>query len=144
MSLLSPKQVRLFLGQSEVTGVRLSGWHPRVVQKCRTDVVPAQGGAPWQSYGAAVEAATAELSAGRSPVTVTLSSHHTRYRLLPWDDALANDQEERAIARHHFVTDFGAAASRAILHPPRRQGEAAQAFVCRLRWPSSPLRRQSR
>ncbi|MDH4095768.1 MAG: hypothetical protein OEV81_13415 [Betaproteobacteria bacterium] len=40
-------------------------------------------------------------------VTAILSSHHARYALLPWSEALSGEKEWQALARYRFAETYG-------------------------------------
>lgn len=62
---------------------------------------------PWHGPLNALETALPGL-AGRNPhVTVIVSNHFMHYALIPWSDALSNDKEEMAFARHLFRETYG-------------------------------------
>lgn len=65
---------------------------------------------PWHGPLKALEAALPELVSRNSHVTVTLSNHFVRYALIPWSEALSNEQEEMAFARHSFREMYGSDA----------------------------------
>ena len=67
----------------------------------------AAGEAPWHGPLKALETALPGLSRSNSRLTVTLSNHFVRYALIPWSEALSNDREEMAFARHSFREMYG-------------------------------------
>ena len=73
-------------------------------------VSPAEGlAARWRAPLDRLAALPSELLA-KSDVSVVLSSFFVRYALMPWSDALANEDERQAFARHCFSRVYGADA----------------------------------
>jgi hypothetical protein len=64
---------------------------------------PGFGAQPWEGAIRALKS----LELPRARVTVVLSNHLVRYALVPWSEALADEAEETAYVRHHFVRIHG-------------------------------------
>ena len=62
---------------------------------------------PWSGALRVLEAALPEFSDRKSNATVVLSNHFMRYALIPWSDALTDEKEEMAYARHSFSEMYG-------------------------------------
>ena len=62
---------------------------------------------PWSGALRVLEAALPEFSDRKSYATVVLSNHFIRYALIPWSDALSDEQEEMAYAQHSFSEMYG-------------------------------------
>lgn len=100
---------------------------------------PAKGG--WEAALQRLDtlaAATAE-SWQNTTVRLILSNHFVRYALVPWNDELGNEAEQRQFARQHFATIYGPVAKswavRLSLDVPGRSHVASavdQALVDRL------------
>lgn len=65
---------------------------------------------PWHGSLNALKSILPGLAPRNSHATVTLSNHFVRYALIPWSEALSNDREEMAFARHLFREMFGSDA----------------------------------
>lgn len=70
----------------------------------------AAGEAPWHGALKALESALPALAQRRPHVTVVVSNHFMHYALIPWSDALSNEKEEMAFARHSFREMYGSEA----------------------------------
>jgi hypothetical protein len=88
---------------ARVTG----GPQPGILAKQAFDCDPAFGAEPWQGAAAALAAAAGPLRGERLNVTVVLSNHFVRYAIVPFDAAVANPDEELALARFHFAKVHG-------------------------------------
>lgn len=117
MSLSLRDELRVVLLPDQVLLVRigrkltLRGWQYRVLEKKSVPCAGGDGGDdPWS---AAINTLTAELPKFSSNVacaTVILSSHFMHYEMVPWSEALSNEEEELAFARHCFSQIYGSAA----------------------------------
>lgn len=85
----------------------------------------AAGEMPWDGALKALEAALPDL-ARRPRMTVIVSNHFMRYALIPWNDALNNDREEMAFARHSFREMYGSDADAWELRINRNKAGMAQ------------------
>ena len=112
MSPLSTDCLSIFLSPLELVTVLWRGLPQRIVAK-RIDPIAPRGAAANADATAATSAALLGiLREFASPRTrLTLSSHYTRYLLLPWRADLNDSDEEHAAARLAFVETFGAAAA---------------------------------
>ncbi len=81
---------------------------------------------PWSGALRALEAALPEFSDGKSYATVVLSNHFMRYALIPWTDALSDEREEMAYARHSFSEMYGRDSGEWELRISSRWGSAPQ------------------
>lgn len=68
---------------------------------------PADGALPWEPALKALEAGLAGQAAEHAQVTVILSNHFMRYALVPWSDALSDENEEQVFAQHTFDELYG-------------------------------------
>lgn len=96
------------LAPDSVALVRIAvGLRPRIIAKQVFECDPAFGAEPWQGAAAALAAAAEPLRGERMNATVVLSNHFVRYAIVPFDAALANPEEELALARFHFARIYG-------------------------------------
>ena len=93
----------------------------------------AGGGQPWRAALVELEAALPGYAGGRNAATVILSNHFMRYALVPWQDELADAEEELSFARHCFTRIYGDSAQQWVLrlspqgHEAPRLASAADA-----------------
>jgi hypothetical protein len=73
--------------------------------------VPGDEKTPWGGALKALEAVMPGFADSKSYATVVLSNHFMRYALVPWSDALDDETEEVAYARHSFNEMYGSDAS---------------------------------
>ena len=96
MSRLWRDRLQVSLAPGSVALARIAaGPRPRVIAGQALDCDPASGAAPWQGAAAALAAASGPLRGERLEVKV------------PFDAALANPEEELALARFHFTRVYG-------------------------------------
>lgn len=108
MSRLWPDQLLISLAPDSVALARVAGGlRPRIITKRAFDCDPAFGAEPWQGATAALAAAAGPLRGERLNATVVLSNHFVRYAIVPFDAAIANPDEELALARFHFAKVHG-------------------------------------
>ena len=105
---LSPRQVLLILIGRRLTS---RGLVRRVLVKKEVfcDVV-AGGESPWDAAIKTLGEELPALASRRARATVVISNHFMRYAVVPWSEALNNESEELAFARHCFKQLYGAAA----------------------------------
>ena len=116
MSLLLREDHRILLCHDQVT---LSTTRRELTRRgvkrhmLENQVLPgndAAGGMPWDAPLNALEGVLPSLAHRNSHVTAIISNHFVRYVLIPWSDALSNDREEMAFARHSFREMYGSDA----------------------------------
>ena len=110
MSLLWRDQVRVLLCPDRLVVVRLArGLRRRVVAK---QIVPCAGeGTDWRPALWALEAVLKQAPWQNAEATVILSGWFATYLLLPPSDAVLDDQERQALARHLCTRTYGEAAA---------------------------------
>ena len=117
MSPLLRDELRVLLGPDQVVLVRVGreltgrGLRHRVLAKTVVDCAPvASGEAPWDAAIKMLEVKLPGLADRRIFATVILSNHFVRYVMVPWSEALSDEAEEMAFARHCFKQAYGDAA----------------------------------
>lgn len=116
MSLSWGESIRAALCPDRVACVRMRhGWpgmlEGRVSNRAVTGHVATEGDGPsWAAALAELGAGVSGIGQRGAKVTVVLSNHFVRYLLVPWNDALASEEEELAHARHCFSQVYGAVA----------------------------------
>lgn len=117
MSPLLHDELRIVLGPDQVVLARIGrdltrrGLRRRVMAKTVADCAAVAGGeAPWDAAIKMLEANLPALAERRTFATVILSNHFMRYVVVPWSEALIDEAEEMAFARHCFRQVYGDAA----------------------------------
>lgn len=116
-------------------GTRGAAWRLQANQ-----VVPARPGKEIDWFGAveALEGVLSGTGVKRARATVFLSNQLVRYLLVPWNDALSNDEEEVAVARHCFRNVYGDMADSWDLRlSPGKAGAAQLASAVDARLPEA-------
>lgn len=99
---------------------------------------PADEKMPWEGALKALEVVLPGFAGHRSYATVILSNHFMRYTLVPWSDALNDEAEEIAYARHSFGERYGSDAREWDLRiDPGRAGMPQLACAVDARLPES-------
>ena len=108
MSLLSTECLSVFLSPAEVLTVRWRGLPRQIVEKQRYTVGPRED----HDWAWVAETFADILRKGPCQrLRVILSSHFTRYLLVPWRDDLKDREEELAVVRREFSRTYGGEAS---------------------------------
>jgi hypothetical protein len=110
VSLLWRDQVRVLLCPDRLVVVRLArGLRRRVVAK---QIFPCPGAGPdWQPALSALAEVLKQAPWQNADATVILSGWFASYLLLPPSDAILDDQERQALARHVCTRTYGEAAA---------------------------------
>lgn len=107
MSLLWPDKLRITLYPDRIELVRSSGdLRPRVLA---SETIPCDienDNPQWMAPVAALKQRLLALPSKHN-VTVALSNHFVQYTLVPWSDALVNDEERLSLARICFEKIYG-------------------------------------
>lgn len=135
MSLLSRDELRVVFGPDQLILLKaraqrsLLGWQREVVDKRILPCVRQNDDAePWGATLAALELALPTFTAASARTTIVLSNHFVRYAMIPWSDALSDEQEERAYAEHTFREIYGdEAADWELRISPNRAGKPQMA-----------------
>lgn len=116
MSLLLPDELRIVLAPDHLAllrtrqGISLRGLTRRVAaRELLACDETASAEAPWQAAVKVLEAALPGMATRKDRVMLILSSHFVRYALVPWSDALSDEAERMAYARHCFRQAYGTA-----------------------------------
>lgn len=107
MSLLWPDKLRVALYLDRIEVVRSSGGlRARILE---SQAIPCDTEKHNPLWAAAVAALKQHLLAlpSKHHVAVTLSNHFVHYALVPWSDALVNDEERLSLARICFEKTYG-------------------------------------
>lgn len=82
------------------------------------------------AWSVALQTLQAELG-GMKPFSarVILSNHFMHYAMVPWNEALSNDKEAAALARHSFVQLYGASADVWVLST-NQDAPGAELLAC--------------
>lgn len=107
MSLLWPDKLRVTLYPDRIEVVRSSGGlRTRIPESQTIPCNTEKNDPPW---AAAVTALKQHLMAlpSKHHVAATLSNHLVHYALVPWSDALVNDEERLSLARICFEKTYG-------------------------------------
>lgn len=115
MSLLLPDELRVVLAPDQLVLVRLAreftrrGLVRRVLERTVVPCESTSGETPWAGAVTALETILPSVAKRRDLATLILSSHFTRFALVPWSDALSDEAEQMAYARHCFGQAYGIA-----------------------------------
>lgn len=141
MSRLWPEHVSLVLCPDRlVVATRPRGLWPGAPAITGVPVAGLRENGHWEAAVRALGAMLATDGSWRNKtVRLILSNHFVRYALVPWNDELSTEAEQRQFARHHFTTIYGPIAKtwavRLSLDVPGRSHVASavdQALVDRL------------
>lgn len=111
MSLSWTESLYVALCPDRVGLVRASRGRQRMLDGSVTNGMEADPGSPpWAGALAALGAELAASDARDAGVTVVLSNHFVRYLLVPRNDALTDEAEASAHARHSFARVYGPVA----------------------------------
>ena len=111
MSPLWRDRISVEFSPQSVAWVRLArGLYPDVVAKGHENVLPQPGEPVWQAALLKLQ----QLMLGEvwksADITVVLSNHFVRYDCLPWHEAVHDEDEQLALARHRLIHTYGAAS----------------------------------
>lgn len=130
MSLLWRDELRVVLAPEQVVLVRLGrkftkrGPVRQVAAKMVVDCVPAQS--PARRHDVPIKTlmeVLPQMLVHKTVAQVVLSNHFMRYTMMPWSEALSDEAEEHAYARHCFRQLYGAVAEQWELRlNPERPG----------------------
>ena len=114
------------LSPQSVAWVRMArGLGANVVAKGHEQVLPLAGEPLWQATLHKLRHMIVGETWKGAQVTVVLSNHFVRYDCLPWNEAMENEDEQLALARHRLIQIYGAAAQTwALCLSPAGKGEA--------------------
>ena len=109
-----------------VAWVRLArGLHPDVVAKGQENVLPQAGEPLWQAALVKLQQIMLGGEWKSAEVTVVLSNHFVRYDCLPWNEAVNDEDEQLALARHRLTHIYGSASQTWTLRlSPAGKGDA--------------------
>lgn len=121
--LVSPEQLRLVRTGAQLTRRGLS---ERVLDKKSIPCI-ADGEYSWSAALQALQ----EALGGVKPASarVILSNQFVHYAMVPWNEALSNDREAVALARHSFVQLYGASADAWVLRT-NQDAPGAELLAC--------------
>ena len=109
-----------------VAWVRLArGLHLDVVAKGQENVLPQTGEPVWQAALLKLKQMMPGEEWKNAEVTVVLSNHFVRYDCLSWNEAVDDEDEQLALARHRLTQTYGPAAQTwALRLSPAGKGDA--------------------
>lgn len=110
MSLLWRDQVRIVLCPDRLIAVRLGRGLRRKVAAKQVFPFPGEAG-DWKAALAMLAVVLKQPSWKNADAVIILSSRFARYQLLPWSEAVLNDAERQALARHMFMQTYGESAA---------------------------------
>lgn len=126
MSLLWPDKLQATVCPDRIELIRSSGGlRSRILESETIPCAIQDDSPPWMAPVAALKHYLDALPSTHN-VTVTLSNHFVHYTLVPWSDALVNDEERRSLARICFEKIYGDMAR----HWSLRVGHAAYGQPC--------------
>jgi len=107
VSRLWPDKLRVALYPDRIEAVRSSGGlRPRILESQTIPCNTEKNGPLWTSAVIALKQRLQALPS-KHHVAVTLSNHFVHYALVPWSDALVNDEERLSLARICFEKTYG-------------------------------------
>ena len=99
------------ISPQRVAWVRMTrGLLPEVVDRGLENVSPQADAPVWQAALARLKQMMGGEEWKNAELTVVLSNHFVRYDCLPWNEAVKNEEEHLALARHRLAQVHGAAA----------------------------------
>lgn len=107
MSLLWSDEICIFVNHKGVRLVRRSShWRPTILDKL---TIPCTGNTDtaWENQISTLEKIIQEAPWNKGNVTVILSNHFVRYLLIPWNELLLNDNEQKVYVGHLFSETYG-------------------------------------
>lgn len=108
MSPLWRDQIRISLRPTQVALLRLGkGLKPRLTAKTAVACQPVADDAPWDGALAALDGLLQKPEWQHADATVVLSNGYTRFQLLPWNENIASEEEQRAFAQHKLAAVYG-------------------------------------
>ena len=108
-----PKQLWIALCPDRVVVAQIERvWRSRVVDKRVVECAGTTADQPWKAPLTVLKEALADSGKANLSATVVLSNHFVRYAIVPWRDSVADDSEQRALARHCFKNIYGDLAER--------------------------------
>lgn len=126
MLLLWRDRISVELSPQSVAWVRLArGLHPNVVAKGHESALPQTGEPVWQAALLKLEQMILGEEWKNADVTVVLSNHFVHYDCLPWNEAVNDEEEQLALARHRLTHIYGPAVQTwALRLSPGGKGDA--------------------
>jgi len=100
------EHLRIYLHSEQVVLVREVGLIKRRIGAKQTIPVNVQGEHSWSGALATLETILNAPEWQHARASVTLSSHFMRYRVVPWDGRLSNEERD-ALLRHRFEEVYG-------------------------------------
>lgn len=108
MSPLWRDQLRISLSPSHVALLRFGkGLKPRLTAKIAVTCQPVVGDAPWSGALAALDGLLSKPEWQRADASVVVSNGFARFQLLPWNEDIAGEEEQRSFARHKLAAVYG-------------------------------------
>lgn len=126
MSLLWRDRIGIELSPYRVAWVRMArGFRTNVAAKGAESVSPQTDAPLWQAALERLRQIISREAWKNADVTIVLSNHLVRYDCLPWNEAVKNEEEHLALARHHLTHIYGTAAQNwALRSSPTAKGSA--------------------
>lgn len=104
-------RISVELSPQSVAWVRLArGLRPDVVAKGHESVLPQAGEPAWRAALAKLKLMMLGEEWKNAEITVVLSNHFVRYDCMPWNEAVSDEDELLALARHRLTAVYGTVA----------------------------------
>lgn len=108
MSPLWRDQIRIGLSPSHVALLRFGkGLKPRLTAKVALTCSPGTDATPWSSALTALDSLLSKPEWQRADASVVVSNGFARFQLLPWNEDIAGEEEQRSFARHKLASVYG-------------------------------------
>ncbi|GAO36453.1 hypothetical protein SCT_1860 [Sulfuricella sp. T08] len=101
-------QIRISLSPSHVALMRFcKGMKPRLTAKTVAACPAGAGDAPWSGALTALDGLLIKPEWQRADASVVVSNSFARFQLLPWNEHIAGEEEQRSFARHKLAAVYG-------------------------------------
>ena len=101
-------QIRISLSPSHVALLRYGkGLKPRLTAKTAVACPAGAGAAPWSGALTALADLLSKPEWQRGDASVVVSNAFARFQLLPWNEHISGEEEQRSFARHKLAAVYG-------------------------------------
>lgn len=108
MSPLWREQIRISLSPSHVALLRFGkGVKPRITAKIAVTCPADADATPWSSAMTVLDGLLNKPKWQRADATVVVSNGFARFQLLPWNEHIVGEEEQRSFARHKMAAVYG-------------------------------------
>ncbi|MBU1690505.1 MAG: hypothetical protein KJ958_05380 [Gammaproteobacteria bacterium] len=108
MSPLWRDQIRIGLSPSHIALLRFGkGLKPRLTAKVAMACPTGADATPWSSALTALDGLLSKPEWQHADASVVVSNGFARFQLLPWNEDIAGEEEQRSFARHKLATVYG-------------------------------------